>query len=643
MPIATSATEEWRERITTAADAVALIRPGDRVFVGTGCATPLGLLAALERCSPVRAGVRLVHVVLSGELPESYLRGVSSYRHEVLFIGSWDRALLQAGRAEYVPVSLAEVPAMIRDGRFPIDVALVQAAPPDADGMCSLGISIDVTKEAVERAGRVIAELNPALPRTHGDTGVPVTRFDRLVEISPRVTEYVHEPIGDVGRQIARYVARIIPDGATLQIGLGRVANEMLGHLRNRRDLGIHSDVITEPLVDLIEAGVITGARKSVDPGLVIASWAMGTRRLYDLLDNNPRFQLRPVDRVCDAAAIAAQDRMVSVTQAFAIDLTGQVSADEFAGELYGGVAAQAEFHRGASRARGGKAIVCLASTTDDGESRILPHLGEHDGVTIPRADVHYVVTEYGIAYLFGRSLHDRAVALTEIAHPDRRDELLSAAKRLGYVHTKQKLRSRRAYPTHEESHVTLRDGRTVLFRPTRTTDAPGLEQLFYSLTPQDVYTRFFTYLTSLTDEWAEHLCSVDYEQEMAFVAVTGEDWEHEQLVANSAYYVDPSTNLADVAYTVHPQWQGVGLGSALHARTTEYARARGLRGFTADVLLTNTAMLRVFERSGLDITKRAERGSYELTMLFRPDRDRAGLGTAVPAFSDPKPPAQPA
>ena len=293
-----AAHERWRERVATAADAVALVRPGDRVFIGTGCAAPVTLLDALERSDRVPAGVRLVHVILSGELPEGYLRGVSSYRHEVLFIGSWDRALMRAGCAEYVPVSLAEVPAMMRDGRFPIDVALVQAAPPDADEMCSLGVSIDVTKQAVECADRVIAELNPALPRTHGDTRVPVTRFDRLVEVPPQVTEYVHEPIGDVGRQIARYVARIIPDGATLQVGLGRVANEMLGHLRNRRDMGVHSDVITEPLVDLIEEGIVTGARKSVDKGLVVASWAMGTRRLYDLLDDNPAFQLRlRVDR----------------------------------------------------------------------------------------------------------------------------------------------------------------------------------------------------------------------------------------------------------------------------------------------------------------------------------------------------------
>ena len=602
----------------TVDEAVARIRPGERVFVGTGGATPLMLLRALERLDHHPAGVRLVHLLLSGDLPEAYRRGVSAYRHEILFVGSGDRELVRAGRAEYIPVSLAEVPAMIADGRFPIDVALVQVRPPEADGTCSLGPSVDVTKAAVEHARRVIAEVNPRLPRACGETRVPMSGIDATVRTDAPVAEYVHEPIGALGGRIARYVARIIDDGSTLQVGVGRVANEMLRHLRNRRDLGIHSDVITDAVADLVDAGVVTGAQKSLDRNVAVASWAMGTSHLYELLDGNPAFELRPVDRVCDAGLIARQDRMVSVTQAFAIDLTGQVCSDEFRGELYGGVATQADFHRGASRSRGGKAIVCLASRTDDGASRILAQLGEGDAVSIARADVHYVVTEYGIAYLFGRSLRERAVALIEVAHPESRGQLLEDAKRLGYVPSGQQLRSRSAYPAEEERNVRLRDGRKVLIRPTRTTDAGALQQLFYALSPENVYTRFFTNLASLTDRNAEHLCSVDYEHEMAFVAVSGEDWERELVVGNSAYYVDPSTRLADVAYTVHPDWQDAGLGTALQQRTIEYARANGIRGFTADVLASNKRMLAVLERSGLEISRQLPvRGAYEIVMRF--------------------------
>jgi len=412
-------------------------------------------------------------------------------------------------------------------------------------------------------------------------------------------------------------VARIISDGATLQIGLGRVPNEMLRYLKNRSDLGVHSDVITDSIVDLYEAGVITGTRKSSDAGKVVASSAMGSRRLYDLIDNNPQFELRPIDKVCDSSIIAQQDRMVSVTQAFAIDLTGQVCGDEFAGELYGGVATQPEFHRGASRSQGGKAIVCLTSTTDDGETRILPRLRTGEGVAIARDDVQYVVTEYGVAYLFGRSFRERAIALIEIAHPDHRDSLFEAAKDLGYLGATHALRSRTAYPTGAERQVTLKDGQTLLFRPTRATDTRAMHDLFYRLPPRDVYTRFFTNLASLSDETAHHMCSVDYQNEMAFAAVIGDDWEKERIVGTAAYFVDPSRNLADVAYMVDPEFQGVGLGTSLQDIIIEYARSQGLRGFTADVLKRNAGMIKVFKKSGCEVTWHPEDDAYEVLMLF--------------------------
>jgi RimJ/RimL family protein N-acetyltransferase len=478
-------------------------------------------------------------------------------------------------------------------------------------------VSVDITRAAIDHADRVIAEINPAMPRTHGDTLVSQDRIDAYIATDPLVTEYVHQPVGEVAEHIARYVARIISDGATLQIGLGRVPNEMLRYLMNRKDLGVHSDVITEPLVDLFEAGVVTGARKTADNGKVVASWAMGTRRLYDLINDNPRFELRPIDKVCDSAIISQQEGMVSVTQAFAVDLTGQVCADEFDGELYGGIVTQPEFHRGATRSNRGKAIVCLTSVTDDGETRILPRLRSGEGVAIARDDTHYVVTEYGVAYLFGRSLRERAIALIEIAHPDHRASLFEAAKNLGYMGQTQALRSRSAYPTAAERHVTLKNGQTILFRPTRSTDAVAMHNLFFRLPTRDVYTRFFTNLASLSEETAHHMCSVDYENEMAFAAVIGEDWEREQIVGTAAYYVDPSRNLADVAYMVDPGWQGVGLGTALQDTIIEYARAQGLRGFTADVLKQNAGMIKVFKKSGCNVTWHLEEDAYEVLISF--------------------------
>jgi acyl-CoA hydrolase/RimJ/RimL family protein N-acetyltransferase len=603
----TLAPAEWRERVVSPAEAVAAVRPGDHVFVGSACATPRRLVEALERLGQPPAGVVLVHFLT--DRVDVGDPATTAYRHRAMYIGSDVRELLGTGLIEYVPVSLPEVPRLLRTGRLRLDVALVQVAPPDPDGTCSLGISVDVTKAAALAARTVIAEVNPAMPRTRGDSRIPADRIHRFVEVDTPIVEYEHPPAEGVAEQIARYVARLVDDGATLQVGLGRVPNRMLAYLTNRRDLSIHSDVVTEPVADLVAAGVVSGP--------VVTSMAMGTRRLYDLVDDNPRFSFLPVDEVCDPAVIAGKARMVSVAQAFSIDLTGQVCTESLDGELYGGVSAGPAFHRGALASPGGIAVVCLASRTPAGSPSIKPALAPGEAVAIPRADVHWVVTEYGTAYLFGRSLAERAVSLVEIAHPDDREALLAAAVEQGLLGGEQLLRSRRAYPVGEERDVILRDGREVRLRPTRATDARSMQELFYRLTEEDVRSRFFQKLTSLTDSAAQHLCSVSYEEEMAFAAVVGPR-EEERIVATSCYYLDPATGLADVAYLVDPEWQGSGLGTLLHERTVEYARDHGVRGFTADVLLSNATMLRVFQRGGHELTSTISGGSYEVTMIFR-------------------------
>ena len=604
-----AASTDWRERRATASRAVATVRAGERVFIGSACGTPRALVDALERWEARPAGVVLVHFLTDrvglGDPPSS------RYRHRVFYVGADVRALIGSAPVDYVPLSLAEIPKLLRSGRLDLDVAMVQVAPPDRDGRCSLGVSVDVTRTAALAARRIIAEVNPAMPRTCGESWIPADRIDRFVEVDTPVTEYVHPPAQGVGDQIARYVARLIDDGSTLQVGLGRVPNQMLAHLTNRRDLAIHSDVITEPVADLVRAGVVTGP--------VVGSWAMGTRRLYDLLDENPRFELRPVEQVCDPAVIAGRPRMISVTQAFRMDLTGQACTESLDGELYGGVSTGPDFHRGALASAGGKAIVCLASRTPEGQSAICAELEPGEPVGIARADVHWVITEYGTAYLFGRSLAERAVALMEIAHPDDRAELLAAAVERRLLSRRQQLRSRRAYPVGEERDVSLRDGRGVRVRPTRTGDSGAMQALFHRLSEGDVRTRFFQHLKSLTDTAAQHLCSVDYDGEMAFAAVTGPP-EHERIVGTSSYYLDPGTGLADVGYMVDPEWQGSGLGGALHARMIEYARDHGVRGFRADVLATNAPMMRVFERGGQPLTiGPVDEGAREVTLQFTP------------------------
>lgn len=609
---------DWRQNAVSASEAVSLVQPGDKVFLGSACATPRLLVRALEESNEPLADVELVHFLTDGAVPLYDAGPVTRFRHRTYFVGSDMRALVAGGQADYVPLSARDAALLIRQGRQPIDVAFLQATPPDQDGRVSLGISVDLALAAVAAARNVVVEINPNMPRTNGESSFDLSAIDRFVVVDEPLIEYLHPASEDVAEKIARYIARVIDDGSTLAIGLGRIPNEMLKYLTNRKDLGIHSDVITEPLVDLIESGVVTGARKTLHPGKIVASYAMGTRRLYELMGDNPGFELRPIDYVSDPEVIAKNDHMVAVSQAFAIDLTGQVCADQFEGEFYSGVSTQNDFLRGAAAASGGKAIVCLTSTTDDGKiSRIRSLLKEGEGVTVARSDVHFVVTEYGSAYLFGRSIRERALALIEIAHPDFRQELLDEAKRLGYVSPDQTLRSRQAYPQEEESEVSLADGEPLRIRPTRASDVRAFQALFHDLRPEDIYTRFFTNLKSLSENKAQHLCNVDYEDEMAFAAVTG-DIENERLVGSCCYFADPSTRLADVAFMIHPDYQGKGLGTILVQRLMDYARRNDLRGFTADVLSENKPMLRVFEKSGAKMDSNLSSGVFEVTLLFQ-------------------------
>jgi RimJ/RimL family protein N-acetyltransferase len=343
----------------------------------------------------------------------------------------------------------------------------------------------------------------------------------------------------------------------------------------------------------------------------------MGTARLYSRLATDERFSLYPIEHVCDPAVIADHERMVSVTQAFTVDLGGQVCTERLDGALYGGVSTGPDFHRGALAAARGVPVVCLSSRTPGGEPAVRLALGPDEPVALARADVRWVVTEYGTAYLFGRSLAERAVELIGIAHPDDRADLLEEARVRGIVAPDQELRSVGAYPVDEEREIELRDGRRVTVRPTLAGDRGGMQELFHRMPEKDVTTRFFNKLTSLTDQAADHLCNVDYEEEMAFAAVVGPP-EHERIVATSSYYRDPRDLFAEVAYMVEPDWQGSGLATALHARTVEYARGHGVRGLTADVLMSNPAMLKVFRRGvGHTLRLEADAGVYEVRMRF--------------------------
>lgn len=611
--------DAYKEKVCSPQEALAALRNGDRVFVGTGCAAPVTLIQALESQPSVPADLELLHFfTIKAFDHDAQGQSTTRFRHRCFFIGTDMRQAMKQGLVEYVPIPIGQVPEMMSLGRIPVDVALIQVSLPDQFGYVSLGISVDVIPAAVAQARVVIAEVNPAMPRTFGESTLHVSRIHKLVPVERPITEFAPEPSAEEAVQrIGRYIAGIIEDGSTLQVGMGQLGHEALQHLTDRKDLGIHSDVISDAIVPLLQSGCLTGAKKTTHPFKIVTSMAVGTQELYDLVDHNPLFSFQPIQVVCDPVTIAAQHRMVSIAQAFAIDLTGQVCVDQYEGEFYSGLGSQGDFFRGAARSKGGKPIICMASTTPDGlTSRIRPALLAGEAATLARTDVHYVVTEYGIAYLFGKSIRQRATALIELAHPKFRPELFAQAQALGYIGANQTLHNLRAYPVEEEQTVALKDGRTVMLRPAKSTDAQGIRELFHHLSEEDVYTRFFRSVRGLSDAEVERLCNVNYENEVAFVATTG-DREAEEIVAQSCYFINPTTNLADTAYMVHPEWQGSGLGSALQACMVEHARKRGLRGFEADILPGNTRMMRLARSGSPNVRVTEEEGTVHVTVLF--------------------------
>ena len=607
----------YENKLATAEQAVSVVKAGNQVFIGTACATPQKLVAALENVKPTPPDITLVHFLTTGAVNNDHNKPLTNFRHKCFFVGSDVRQAAAQGIAEYIPISLTQVPQLFESRRIPIDVAMVQVTPPDAFGNVSLGVSVDICLDALTHARRAIAEINPNMPRTLGDTSIHISRFDKLMWNDSPVIEYQHPPLDEVARQIAAYIASIIEDGSTLQIGLGRIPNEAFKYLMDRRDLGIHTDVITDAIIPLIEKGIITGRAKSRNHGKIVASYCLGSRKLYDFIDNNPLFVFKPIKYISNFKTVSSQHRMVSVTQAFAVDLTGQVCADQFEGAFYSGVSTQPDFMRGAAYSPGGKPIICLQSTTDDGKSsRIRPLLREGEGVTVARSDIHYVITEYGIAYLFGKSIRERALALIEIAHPDFRASLLEEAKKLNYVHAGQVLKSSDAYHVEHERTIYLKNGASVLLRPARASDAATLQNFFHNMSQEDRYTRFFQRLNNLTFSETQRLCNVDQKREVAFLAVTGSR-ENETVIGNACYFVNPSTNLGEVAYMVLPEWQGTGLGSALQGCLIEHAKSQHLRGFVAEILTNNKNMVKLAKRACDNVSVKRHDDTYEVIMLF--------------------------
>ena len=424
----------YRRKITDPDDALSYIQSGNRVYLAGGAGVPKTLIDGLTRRAPELHDVELTHILTFAEAPYVEEQYQDSFRVNALFIGSNVRQAVQTGRADFTPIFLSEIPGLFRDGPLPIDVVLISVTPPDEHGFCSFGVEVGTTKPATESARIIIAEVNRQMPRTLGDCFIHVSRLHHIVEVDYPLPEAPQGGTSDRHMQVGQHIAELIPDGATLQMGIGSIPDAVLQNLGSHKDLGVHTELFSDGVIDMVEAGVITCARKTFHPGKIVSGFLFGTQRLYKFCHNNPLIEMHPTDYVNDPFNIAQNEKMVAINSALQVDLTGQVCADSIGPRIYSGVGGQLDFIRGAARSKGGLPIVAFLSTArNDTLSRIVPMLNEGAGVVTTRNDVHYVATEYGIAYLYGKTVRQRAKELINIAHPKFREELTAAAHDLGY------------------------------------------------------------------------------------------------------------------------------------------------------------------------------------------------------------------
>jgi acetyl-CoA hydrolase len=427
--------DDYRAKLGSAEEAVKVVASGMKVFVHSGCAVPQVLLDALMKRSDEISDVEISHILHMGEAAYVGPEMLGRFRHRSFFTGRNVREAVNAGRAEHVPIFLSEVPLLFRRGAFPVDVAFISLSPPDEHGFCSFGVDVGVNKAAAETARYVVAQVNSRMPRTLGDSFIHVHKLHRVVETEQELPELPRLRMTDSVAAIGENVAGLIEDGSTLQLGIGAIPDAVLHYLRGRKDLGVHTEMFSDGIVELIEEGIINNEKKTIHPGKTVVGFVLGTRWLFDYIDNNPRFEFHPTEYVNDPFIIAQNDKMISINSAIEVDLTGQVCADSIGYKIFSGIGGQVDFIRGAARSAGGKPIIALESTARDGEvSRIVPALKEGAGVVTSRGDVHYVVTEYGVTNLHGKSIRERTRALISLAHPEFRDDLSRTARELHYL-----------------------------------------------------------------------------------------------------------------------------------------------------------------------------------------------------------------
>lgn len=614
----------WRkrfpEKFTSEEELFSHIHPGARIFIGTACGEPQYLVQALTEYvlkHPTSLfDAELVQVWSLGITPYTDERFKGTFRLNSFFIGDSARNAVNSAAADYTPIFLSSVPDLFYKGMIPLDLALVQATPPDERGNMSLGISVDIVKAAVEKARHVAVQANTNMPRIIGDGDINIEDVDFVFPKEEPLLEYEDEVTGDIAQQIGRYVSRIIEDGSTLQVGYGSLPNAVLSSLKNKKHLGLHSELFSDGAAELMRLGVIDNSRKSIDSGRSVASFCMGKKETYKFLNDNAEVEFRTIDYTNNLLVIARQRNMVAINSALEIDLTGQATAESLGPLFYSGIGGQADFMRGAVLAPGGKTILAMPSTSRDGRfSRIVPQISPGAGVTLNRGDTRYVVTEYGIAYLHGKNIRERAMNLIAIANPNFRPWLVEEARRLALIYKDQEYISGE-YPEALETYRTTKTGLRVFLRPVKISDEPLLKEFFYSLSDKSMYQRFASARKDMPHKRLQEFVAIDYSIETVILALVGQE-EKEVVVGLGQYSTNEDTHTAEVALVVRDNYQNKGVGTEVQSYLTYLAKRSGLLGFTAEVLEDNSPTIHLLEKSGFEVAKK-EGGVYEMKLLFK-------------------------
>jgi acyl-CoA hydrolase/RimJ/RimL family protein N-acetyltransferase len=622
--------DNYRRNNLTVAEAIGKIHSGQRIFIGSSCGEPQQLVQGLADASLRFTDLEIIRM-FSGE-SNSLARIAEKSQTQNLnvrsfYLGSANSKSFQGDLRFITPINLSDVHRFIKSRLLPIQVALIQVGPPDDFGYMSLGISVDVTASAAAAADLVIAQVNRRMPRVMGRAMIHVNDIDYFVEHDEELIEIGPYPDVKEAEMMARYVSRLVKDGSTMQMSLGTTSSANLQALMGKNDLGIHTQYITNTIMTLMAMGVVTNKKKGYNNGKVICSNAIGTKDLYDLIDNNSSIEFHPSKYVNDPRKIAKNKRMVAMNICREIDLTGQVAADALPFNNFSGVTGILDFFRGAAMSKGGKSILMLTSTSQhDTRSRIVPML-KNAAVVVPRSEVQYVVTEYGSVNLFGKSIQERAMSLISIAHPDFREWLLDEAKELGLLGRERSLRDelRSVYPLGLEETIRV-DGKQVTFRPVKLTDERSIQEHYYGLEKIDVVSRFFHEKTSFVSKQIERTFIIDYTKDLTIVAVRGQPG-FERILAVGEYYLNPETNMAEIAFSVVKEWQGKGISSIVIRKLSEAAKANGITGLTAYTSKSNKRMIKLFHSLNYEV-KTVGQGDMVYLEAFFNDEKKDDSGT---------------